>query len=110
MPGKTELCRTDDDIRYFCGMLDGLAFFPEDKVQGGMAHLREHTPGRMEELVESYDSRYVTGTFRRARAPPTPLRVQNISLHPPRVNFSVTSVKFMIFHLYLICNTCDIYM
>ena len=52
---------------------------PEDKVPEGVAHLREHTPVGMEELV---DSVYITGTFRRVqqgqvqpRAPPSPLRV-----------------------------------
>jgi len=45
--GKTELYRIDDDIRDFCGMLDGLAFLLEDKVQDGMLYLREHTPDGM---------------------------------------------------------------
>ena len=94
--GKTELYRTDDDIKHFCGMLHGLAFLPEDKVQDGMAYLREHTPDGMEELVDYFDSVYVTGTFRHVQqgqvqpgAPPPPLRVRNI---PPRFGIPIWNV------------------
>ena len=38
--GKTDFYRTNDDSRHFCGILDALAFFPEDKVQVGMTYVR----------------------------------------------------------------------
>ena len=41
--GKTYFYRTNDDSKHFCGMLDGLAFFPEDKVQVGMTCEVAHT-------------------------------------------------------------------
>ena len=43
-------------------MLDWLAFLPEDKVHDGMAYLREHSPDGMEELVDYFDSVFVTGS------------------------------------------------
>ncbi|KAK2154879.1 hypothetical protein LSH36_255g04065 [Paralvinella palmiformis] len=48
-------------------MPDGLAFFPEDKVQDGMAYLREHTSDGMEGLIDYINAVYVTGTFRHPR-------------------------------------------
>lgn len=95
--GRTELYRTNDDVKHFCGMLDGLAFLPEDKVQDGMAYLRENTPDGMEDLIDYFDAVYVSGTFRHVQpgqvqpgAPPPPLRVRNI---PPRFGIPFWNVQ-----------------
>ena len=48
-------------------MVDALAFLPVDEVEQGMAYLKDITPDHpgMEELLNYFDSTYVTGTFRR---------------------------------------------
>lgn len=94
--GLTDLYRSNDEVRHFCGMLDGLAFLPEDKVLEGMAFLREHTPAEVEPLVNYFDTVYVTGSFRRVQlgqlqpgGPPPPIRVRNI---PPRFGIPLWNV------------------
>jgi len=62
--GRTEHYRTEDEVKPFCGMLDGLAFLPQDKVQAGMQYRKQRIPEGMEALVDYFDANYVTGTFR----------------------------------------------
>lgn len=83
--GLTVLYRTDEEVKHFCGMLDSLALLPEDRVQEGMAYLKDNIPEGLEGLVEYFDSTYVTGTYRRVQqgrvhpdGPPPPLRVRHI--------------------------------
>ena len=38
--GLTEMYRSNDDIKLFCGMIDALAFLPVSEVIDGMAHLK----------------------------------------------------------------------
>jgi hypothetical protein len=56
------------DVRHFCGMIDGLAFLPIDKVTDGMLYLKEHllqdVPS-LDELLTYFDTTYVSGTLRR---------------------------------------------
>jgi len=94
--GMTQLYRDNDDVKLFCGMLDGLAFLPQDKVHDGMQFLKQRTPQGMDSLVQYFDATYVTGTFRRAQ--PTPaqgndtlpsLRLRRI---PPRFDIPVWNV------------------
>ena len=70
-------------------MMDGLAFLPVENVTDGMAYLREIVPEGLQDLLEYFDSTYVTGTFRRVQQhptrdgllPPAPARIRRI---PPR--------------------------
>ena len=68
--------RSNDDVKFFCGMLDGLAFLPVDKVSEGMAVLRQQQPDcdGISVLVDYFDATYVsqawTGHCAVAQAPP----------------------------------------
>ena len=93
-------------MKPFCGMLDGLPFLPQDKVQAGMQYLKQRIadPEGMEALVDYFNANYVTGTFRREQ--PTPaqqddavpaLRLVKI---PPRFDVPVWNVH------HIFCITC----
>ena len=76
--------RDDEDFKVFCGKLDGLAFLPTDEVQEGMQYLRANAPEGTADLLDYFDSTYVSGTFRRANpngADKPGIRVRRI---PPR--------------------------
>ena len=59
----------EENLKLFCGMLDGLAFLPVDDVSGGMAYLREHTPDRLEPLLEYFDSTRLLLSYTAPRLP-----------------------------------------
>jgi len=63
--GLTEIYRADDDFKLFCGQLDALAFLPIEKVSEGMTYIKSVMPIEAEELVEYFDSTYVSGSVRR---------------------------------------------
>lgn len=48
--------RENDDCRLFCGMMDGLAFLPLEKVQEGMTFLKNNTLEEFEDLLSYFDS------------------------------------------------------
>ena len=54
----------DDNIRHFCGMLDGLAFLPVPMVSDGMAYIRETAREEMVPIIDYFDSNYVSGAYR----------------------------------------------
>ena len=90
--GLVPLYRSQEEVKLFCGMLDGLAFLPVDQVQEGMDYLKGHTPDSLEPLVEYFDSTYVKGAFRRIHPPAgtdgaiPPLRMRrHLPLFPPRL-------------------------
>jgi hypothetical protein len=58
--------KVNDEVRLFCGMIDGLAFLPLADVQEGMRYLRCHVPQveGMEDLLDYFDVTYVTGQLR----------------------------------------------
>lgn len=58
-----------EDVRQFCGMLDGLAFLPVPDVQNGVTYIRENVPDvdRIGDLVEYFDATYVSGVLRPVR-------------------------------------------
>jgi len=92
----TELYRNDDEVKHFCGMLDGLALLSQDKVQEGMQYLKHHIPQEMDALVQYFDATYVSGTFRRSQPTPDerdaalpPLHLRKI---PPRFDIPVWNV------------------
>ena len=68
--GLSSIYKEDESTRHFCGMIDGLAFLPIDKVVDGMNFLKTKCPNHLEPLLEYFDSTYVTGTKRRARRIP----------------------------------------
>jgi len=59
--GLATTYKVDADFRLFCGMLDGLAFLPTDKVKEGMAFLRSVMPPAAAPVVDYFDATYVTG-------------------------------------------------
>ena len=56
--------RDDEASRHFCGMLDGLAFFPVDEVIGGFKHLRLIVPGGTDQLLTYFDNTYANAISR----------------------------------------------
>ena len=62
--GLVQHYREEEDVKLFCGMLDGLAFLQEDDVPEGMAYLRENIPDGLESLQQYFDSTYVSSTNR----------------------------------------------
>ena len=56
---------TDEEVRIYIGMLDGLAFLPVVDVVQGMAYLRGILPDQaLLPVVDSFDRTYVNGTVR----------------------------------------------
>lgn len=72
--GLTTAYRSDDRVKHFCGMLDGLAFLPIDEVANGMDYLMENIPDveGLEGLVDYFSSTYVFGTCRSIQPPAFP--------------------------------------
>ena len=66
------LYRSDDDVKLFCGMLDGLAFLPVADVPEGLKYLKEHTPEGLEPLIDYFDATYISGSYRRIQHPTGP--------------------------------------
>lgn len=73
--GLSVLYKTDESVKHFCGMLDGLAFLPTDRVQEGMRHLRTIVPEQLEDIVEYFDANYVSGPYKSTRGPRGIIRV-----------------------------------
>ena len=63
--GLTNLYRTNDEFRLFCGQLDALALLPLAQIPTGMNHLRQNAPADATDLVEYFDATYVSGALRR---------------------------------------------
>ncbi|CAN8004683.1 unnamed protein product, partial [Ixodes hexagonus] len=51
-----------DVFRLFVGMMNGLAFLPLDDIARGIEFLRTTAPPEAEDLLDYFDSTYVTGT------------------------------------------------
>ena len=60
--GLVNRYNSEAEIKHFCGMLDGLALLPVDKVSEGMNFLRNNTPDGLDDLVNYFDSTYVSGS------------------------------------------------
>ena len=63
--GLSTAYRSDDRVKYFCGMLDGLVFLPIDEVAIGMRYLMENIPDveGLEELVDYFRTGRASGLF-----------------------------------------------
>jgi len=60
-----------EDIKLFCGKLDGLVFLPVDKVHDGMAYLHMCMPDcdGIADLGDYFDATYVSGSVRNLQCP-----------------------------------------
>ena len=69
-------------------MVDALAFLPPDQVQEGVQYLRSQVPddghGDAGDLLEYFDTTYVSGTLRTIRRPGTATTVLRFDLEVPR--------------------------
>ena len=91
--GLVQRYREEEDVKFFCGMLDGLAFLQEDDVPEGMAYLRENIPDGLESLRQYFDGTYVSGTYRQIQPPQhpstgtvPPLRIRHKPpMYPPSI-------------------------
>ena len=68
--GLSNVYKEAESTRNFCGMIDGLAFLPVDKIIHGMNFLKLNCPTHLEPLLGYFDSIYVTGTKSRSRQIP----------------------------------------
>lgn len=56
--------KEEDEIKQFCGMLDGLAFLPPERVSEGMNLLKQQVPEGLFDLVDYFDTTYVHGPLK----------------------------------------------
>ena len=68
----------DDNIKSFCGMIDGLAFLPENLLHAGIQYLSDNAPNGFLPLVEYFDQTYISGTYRRIARPGQNVVLRNI--------------------------------
>ena len=61
------LYENDNDFRLFCGQIEALAFLPPDEVTDGITYLRNSAPEAASELLNYFDSTYVSGQLRPRR-------------------------------------------
>lgn len=77
--GLTNLYKSDEQFRIFCGMLDALALLPPCEVQEGMQYLKDIQPDEADELVTYFDETYVTGKLRQRTRRPASDRVGSVA-------------------------------
>ena len=65
--GLVQRYRNEEEIKHFVGMLDGLAFLPLADVEEGMELLKNATPEGLDELVDYFDSIYISGSINRVQ-------------------------------------------
>ncbi|KAK6169919.1 hypothetical protein SNE40_018439 [Patella caerulea] len=82
--GLVTTYRSDEDVKLFCGILDGLAFLPVDDVAASLDQLKENIPEGLDDLVAYFEATYVNGTCRKLQRPPCldgripPIRMRRI--------------------------------
>ena len=79
--GLTQLYKDREDIRQFCGMIDGLAFLPINDIQAGLQYLQTLVDDELEPLLQYFDTNYVSGQYRRIQPP----ALQRNNVLPPVV-------------------------
>ena len=83
--------RDSEEVKLFCGMLDGLTFLPVGDVPAGLAELKEDIPEGLERHVDYFDATYISGTYRSVQRQPgpdgtVPIRVRKTPpLFPPEL-------------------------
>ncbi|XP_066943129.1 uncharacterized protein [Macrobrachium rosenbergii] len=86
--GLVQRYKNQEEIKHFVGMLDGPAFLPLTDVEEGIAFLKNTTLEGLEELVDYFDSVYVSGSIHRVKPSPNVLSVRiwcRPSLFPPQI-------------------------
>lgn len=84
--GQVESYKQDAVFRHFCGMMDGLAFLPVDKVQEGMDFLRTVVPANANDLLDYFDATYVSGRMQAQAGDGLRLNLQrNPPKFPPHI-------------------------
>ena len=91
--GLIEIYKQREDIKLFCGMMDGLAFLPPADIPVGMEFLKGNVPEELEELLTYFDTTYVSGTAREIQPPavhphlplPPVVTIRTPPLFPPPV-------------------------
>jgi len=73
--GLTTEYKENQELRHFCGMLDGLAFLPLCDVEAGMSYLRSVTPVYALPVLNYFDSTYVSGSYRPVLRPDGGIRM-----------------------------------
>ena len=63
--GLVGLYREKDDIKQFCGMIDSLAFVPVKDLPQAIKFLKETCPPELEDLLDYFDTTYVSGSYKR---------------------------------------------
>jgi len=61
--GLVTHCRSDEEVKLFYGMLDGMVLLPVSEVPQGFQYLKAHTPEGLEPLINYFDARYVSGSY-----------------------------------------------
>ena len=89
--GLTNRYKTDKNVQEFCGVLDALAFLPENDVLEGMTYLRSICPDSLDALVCYFDQTYVTGTHTAVNT----TNLVSLAIHklPPRFNPELWNVN-----------------
>ena len=90
--GMVDLYRNSDDVKLFCGMIDGLAFLPVGNVSDGMDYLRNNTSEGCERLLDYFDKTYVSGTFRRIQPVDEGVLAVRVRRIPPLFNPALWNV------------------
>src|SRR5580698_10155601 len=65
--GMSDMYKQVNEFRLFCGQLDALALLPVDEVPAGMTYLRTIAPPAAADVIEYFDTTYVSGTYRQSR-------------------------------------------
>ena len=74
--GLQSLYNADQEVREFCGKIDGLAFLPVNDVKEGIKVLYDEAPEHLRCLVEYFDTNYVNGGFKVSQKRNDPLRAR----------------------------------
>ena len=97
--GLVQRHREEQEVKLFCGMLDGLAL-PVDDVPEGMTYLQEHTPEGLEPLLDYFDNTYVSEAFQRIPPPTTFRWIQPSTQDASHVSYVLTIHMEHQFHYY----------
>ena len=63
--GLVSMYRQNEDMKQFCGMIDSLAFLPVDDLPRAMGFLKDTCPPELEDLLDYFDTTYVSGSYKR---------------------------------------------
>ena len=55
--------KENEEVHNFCCMIDRLVFLPIDEVVNGMAHLKDNVPEELRELLNYFDTNYISGKY-----------------------------------------------